>query len=168
MSKNGWILILIIGAVLVGAWIIVRHKNSWDGSLNACPDSMRICPDGSSVGATGPNCEFKCPSIDFVWNFTEIPQEEGGQGPRTKVSVNIRGTNYDVGSHVGSCNRIKDTSWPLLESEIDGAICWFAGSGVEIGIFKEDGKLMIKKGDISEATAEDEGVRGNFELLFGL
>ena len=28
----------------------------------ACPELAKLCPDGSYVGATGPNCEFVCPS----------------------------------------------------------------------------------------------------------
>ncbi|MFH1244608.1 MAG: hypothetical protein V1487_03530 [bacterium] len=28
----------------------------------ACPEDVRICPDGTTVGRTGPNCQFVCPS----------------------------------------------------------------------------------------------------------
>jgi hypothetical protein len=37
----------------------------------ACPDIAKLCPDGSYVGATGPNCEFKCPGDTPVSCTTE-------------------------------------------------------------------------------------------------
>jgi len=33
------------------------------GDVQACTQEARVCPDGSSVGRSGPNCEFaKCPA----------------------------------------------------------------------------------------------------------
>lgn len=39
-------------------------KSSSNPSPKACPLLAKLCPDGSSVSATGPNCEFApCPQI---------------------------------------------------------------------------------------------------------
>lgn len=36
----------------------------------ACTEDARICPDGSTVGRTGPNCEFaKCPTPTVKEDF---------------------------------------------------------------------------------------------------
>jgi hypothetical protein len=36
-----------------------------DGALKACTEEAKVCPDGSSVGRTGPNCEFApCPTSE--------------------------------------------------------------------------------------------------------
>jgi hypothetical protein len=36
--------------------------NPTDGTMVACTMEAKLCPDGSSVGRSGPNCEFeKCP-----------------------------------------------------------------------------------------------------------
>ncbi len=33
-------------------------------SMVACAMDAIVCPDGSSVGRSGPRCEFKCPGKD--------------------------------------------------------------------------------------------------------
>jgi hypothetical protein len=40
-----------------------------NGGAIACPAMARLCPDGSSVGATGPNCEFVCPNGNAPGNY---------------------------------------------------------------------------------------------------
>ncbi len=37
-----------------------------DGEGVACPADAMLCPDGSSVGRTGPNCQFACPPAPEV------------------------------------------------------------------------------------------------------
>lgn len=40
-----------------------------------CPQDAKVCPDGSSVGRTGPNCEFPaCPVSTCSLSFTLTPQ----------------------------------------------------------------------------------------------
>lgn len=58
----------------------------------ACTDEAKICPDGSSVGRTGPNCEFtECPIV------TE-PQRDvpATTSVTTEWSLNIAGTQNEV------------------------------------------------------------------------
>lgn len=51
-----------------------RSCNNNPGQGQACTDDAKICPDGSSVGRTGPNCEFApCPGEDRC----ELPFVQG-------------------------------------------------------------------------------------------
>ncbi len=72
LAGNVLLIGIIILAVLAGGFLII--KNPWGpiyiGPLpavsppgKACTLEAKVCPDGSSVGRTGPNCEFAvCPS----------------------------------------------------------------------------------------------------------
>jgi len=53
---------LIALMIAGGAYYLGRQTNN-QSSPKACTMEAKICPDGSSVGRTGPNCEFApCPS----------------------------------------------------------------------------------------------------------
>ncbi len=60
-------LLIISGliVVLIGAlWITMARGVHATGVGQACTQEARLCPDGSSVGRTGPNCEFAaCPVV---------------------------------------------------------------------------------------------------------
>lgn len=63
--KSKWLKIGIVVAVLVvllgGVYILGKNNASKEV---ACTMEAKVCPDGSSVGRTGPKCEFtKCPVI---------------------------------------------------------------------------------------------------------
>lgn len=85
-----------------------------------------------------------------------------------EVSITYKGEKRVVGTYPGSCSIVEDSSWPLLENELTGVICWFAGGGSEVGVFYEDGKRVVKVGALEEGTAETEGFRGDFETAFAL
>lgn len=54
--------LIILGVVIFGGYFLV--KSSSKPAEKACTMEAKICPDGSSVGRTGPNCEFTpCPEI---------------------------------------------------------------------------------------------------------
>ncbi len=56
--------IAVVGLVAAASYEYVSQKNKQSGSNVACAQEAMICPDGSSVGRTGPKCEFaKCPDI---------------------------------------------------------------------------------------------------------
>jgi hypothetical protein len=64
-----YILVLIIAGVVatvVGLYVVKRPFGpslSQTPSQKACTLEAKVCPDGSSVGRSGPNCEFAaCPS----------------------------------------------------------------------------------------------------------
>lgn len=104
----------------------------------------------------------------LVWSFEEIEAKDEESAPQTSVTLTVEGTDrkHNVGTYDGNCSVIEASSWPLLENEKTGVICWWAGGGSEIGVFEESGKLVVKVGELEEATEETDGVRGNFKLLF--
>lgn len=60
-------ILLVIGGVL---WWTqnddVSPINGDDNDAVACTMDAMICPDGSTVGRTGPNCQFVCPDLPEV------------------------------------------------------------------------------------------------------
>lgn len=71
-SKLPLIIILLIAFVLIGVGGVYAVKRL--GQPKVCTLEAKICPDGSSVGRTGPNCEFAtCPTQ--VASATPTPEE---------------------------------------------------------------------------------------------
>ena len=103
---------------------------------------------------------------DVNWKFTTL--KEIGGVPRTAVTVVQNGISRPVGEYDGSCFVIENSEWALLQNEESGVICWFAGGGSEIGIFKEGSARVVKEGVVDEGSAEEPGVRGGFKTLFSL
>lgn len=101
----------------------------------------------------------------FTWNISELGENPDSGAPRTSVTLTSGGKTYPVGEFNGSCAEIDGTSWPLVEGEKTGVICWWAGGGSEAGIFEEDGKTVLKVGILEEGTAETPGFRGGFQTI---
>ncbi len=56
------IILIVVGVLVVGGSGYYAIKKSQKPAVQACTQEAKICPDGSSVGRTGPNCEFTaCP-----------------------------------------------------------------------------------------------------------
>ncbi len=68
--------------VAVALWN-VRTARAPSGA-QACPQETKLCPDGSSVGRTGPNCEFAaCPgsiATSTTGGGSILPYHSGVQG----------------------------------------------------------------------------------------
>jgi len=76
--KNGWT-VIIEDSTGGQIWICtfpdgttceerayMRHECPFDNPNSACTMEAKVCPDGSSVGRTGPNCEFApCPGSEW-------------------------------------------------------------------------------------------------------
>lgn len=103
----------------------------------------------------------------YNWYFSEAGTSDAGV-PLTKVSFDSDRGPRDIGVFEGSCQRIWDTSWDLLPGEIDGAICFYAGAGVEIAVFREGDVVVMKKGVLEEGSEETGSVRGDFEVITAL
>jgi hypothetical protein len=74
-----------------------------------CSMDAQVCPDGSSVGRTGPNCEFtECPVLKEIFRFT-IPSEynlKAGELRQVdlpssirKAEVRINGSKFFISVH---------------------------------------------------------------------
>ena len=111
----------------------------------------------------------KVEANDITWEFEEVGTDEETGAPETRVIMKVEGDSTDLGTYEGSCSEIKGSSWSLVEGEVSGVICWFAGGGTEIGVFEEaNGSLVVKKGVLDEGSAEEPGMRGGFSLMFKL
>jgi hypothetical protein len=100
----------------------------------------------------------------YEWTLTALAEDETGM-PKTSVALTAGAETFTVGSYNGSCAVIADTSWELLEGEVTGVICWWAGGGDEIGVFSEGGRHVIKTGFLDEGSAEIAGFRGDFTTV---
>jgi hypothetical protein len=63
--KTLLVLLIVLGVLLiaVGAGVAYYYWYAPKNIQKACTMEAKLCPDGSSVGRTGPNCEFAaCPS----------------------------------------------------------------------------------------------------------
>lgn len=55
------VVLLVVGAGIVGYFVIT--KGAMAPLSPACTQEAKVCPDGSSVGRSGPNCDFaECPT----------------------------------------------------------------------------------------------------------
>lgn len=99
--------------------------------------------------------------VAYVWTFTDLGADEFGM-PKTEVSIIADGNEHKLGTFDGSCSE-QDTD--LLENEKEKAVCWWAGGGKEIGVFEENGRRVVKVGDVDEGDAETGGFRGNFSVV---
>lgn len=104
----------------------------------------------------------------MTWLFTEAMPDESLSMPRTTVALRVgcplgaRGCEESViqaGTFPGLCTVIEQ---PESQNELTGVLCWFAGGGDEIGVFEEGQRLVLKKGELGEPTAETPPFRGNF------
>lgn len=100
------------------------------------------------------------------WAFDPAGTE--GDMPLTAVSVIAEGRTYDAGTYAGNCFEIAGSGWELLPGERSGAICWWAGGGTELGVFFENGELVVKRGVLEEGSGEIEAVRGDFSTVLVL
>lgn len=116
------------------------------------------------------------PSADtrtFVWNYADAGTEASTGANRTKVTLIADGKSYDAGTYNGSCAEVQAgggvDGTGLVAGEVTATQCWFAGGGDEIGVFTENGSLVIKHGELGEPQGDGTGAfRGNFTALLRL
>ncbi|MES2134906.1 MAG: hypothetical protein V4449_01530 [Patescibacteria group bacterium] len=158
---------VLVIALVAGAFLFYPKETTPQTTL--CTMEAKICPDGSAVGRTGPQCEFTaCPTPALVWSFKDKGEDTVTGVPHTEVTLTMNNTKYEAGTYEGNCSEIVGSSWQLMAGEQSGVICWWAGGGTELGVFEENGQLVIKKGLLDEGGAETPGLRGNFETFLKL
>ncbi|MDQ5927713.1 MAG: hypothetical protein QG633_151 [Patescibacteria group bacterium] len=101
---------------------------------------------------------------EVSWAFQEKTPEPTTGAPVVQVTATINGTEYDAGTYNGTCIEIDKKNLP--EDETAGIVCWWDGSGDEVGVFMEDSKLVVKHGEIQEGDESTLPSRGNFTTLF--
>ena len=153
MNKNIaiGILVVLVLAAAGGYWVYENKSN----------ELIIIKQEGNSKN------KQESPQ-DFKWTFTSAGEDEASGAPLTRVTLQAGDKTHEIGTYQGSCSEIKASSWGLVQDEQEGVICWWAGGGTELGVFQENGKLVVKKGAIEEGTAEGGGFRGDFKTLLEL
>ncbi len=87
---------LVVLIILIGGVLYFNKDTNNSGNL-ACTTEAKICPDGSSVGRTGPNCEFaECAAV------TE-----------KKVTAHINERVYVNGVYIKPVKVISDSRCPI-------------------------------------------------------
>lgn len=155
MNKEAWWWVLAVVVVAgIGYWTVSGKDVAKDQMLQEEPQAEEA-GDAVETGDTS-----------ILWEFGI---KDAGTGTMMReVSITYKGVKRVVGTYPGACSIVEDSSWPLLENELTGVICWFAGAGTEVGVFYEDGVRVVKVGSLEEGTAETEGSRGGFETAFAL
>lgn len=162
--KKPWIIVIIV-------IIIVLAGLAFAASRTEAPTTGAIPSAASSSGAPAPavTSSLSTPPAatgrELSWSFAAQPEDAATGMPRTRVTLARGAASYDLGTHDGTCFVVEDSAWTLQAGEVSGAICWFAGGGIELGVFEENGKLVVKKGDVDEGSAEGGGFRGNFAAV---
>lgn len=107
------------------------------------------------------------------WTFENVGTDSASGADRTKVTLTLGDKSYDAGTYNGSCAEIGASGGidgkGLVEGEVSGVQCWFAGGGDEIGLFEVNGQLSLKHGELEEPQGDgSEGVRGGFKTIVTL
>lgn len=143
-------LLIAIGIALVIAGIYRGVSRSTEEKAPVAPQATTTAPTTTTSPAN------VTPNI--TWHFKDAG--EGAQGePLTVVSVSVNEKTYDLGQQIGSCFV---TEWEPLPASLSGAICYFAGGGVEFSVYRENNAYVLKTSDVDEGDPEHPGVRGVF------
>lgn len=134
-----WVLIIIL--VLIGVWWFTRT-----------PEYVTPPPIVSTPVSAD----------EVKWTFDEKGENAAGL-PQTQVTVKIHGETYDAGTYSGIC-RERNTS-ELLENQISGVLCYAAGFGDEVGVFKDARDYTLQVGEVQEPSADGPEFRGNFRMI---
>lgn len=149
MKKLLWSIVLIVVLVIVIALVTMQQPIAVvPAPVTVVPAPIFATPSSAIVLAT-----------DISWSY-QGAKEVGGV-PQTAVTLAVKGHSYGIGTYDGSCSPISS----LLPGEISGTLCYFAGGGTELGIFSENGKVVLKKGTSDEGTEESGPFRGNFQTV---
>ncbi len=83
----------------------------------------------------------------LTWSFT-TEDADGIDAPKTTVLLQIDTQKYTVGTYAGTCfDRHRDE---MGDGEISGVRCWWAGGGDDVGVFSEQGKMVLKQRVLDE------------------
>lgn len=147
------ILVAALIALLAGWWFFIFYSQQ-----AGAPSPEPVQTDTNTSAQ---------PQSQWQWQFVSGGEDASGT-PKTKVTLKNGVTAYEVGTYIGSCVDMTASSWKLAvdEGETAGAVCWWAGGGNEIGVFSEDGKAVVKIGELDEGSAEVPSFRGNWKTLF--
>ena len=88
----------------------------------------------------------------FTWTLVPAQPDPKAPGPRTSVNLKIADVSLPLGTYPGDCAIVDGTSLVPLSGELTGVVCKKDTSGIEIGIFKENGNPVLKKGSLDPSS----------------
>jgi hypothetical protein len=103
----------------------------------------------------------------YEWLFSKAPQYTDTV-PVSKVQLRTASATHDIATVEGTCSYeyLFDAPLKMLPGGVyPWALCWYAGGGTEYGIFKESGRLVVKKRLVDEGSAEEAAVEMPFEKV---
>lgn len=167
-AKFQWAFFGVVVCIgILGAWFFfVRTPTTVVPHTTACTEEAKICPDGSTVSRSGPQCEFApCGVPVYNWIVSDSGSKNSSGAPLMNVALSLNRKEYSIGAYAGVCAEIGVPEWPLLEGEKAGMACWFENAGIEIGVFEEQGRLVLKKAPLTVGTDGASITRGAFEMI---
>lgn len=138
-------LIGIIVIVVLGVWM-------WSPNTPEDEDAP-VVTDSTASSAQ---------ALFFEWTIKDLSEIDVAV-PKTELTLNVTGDmekNFLVGSYDLMC-----AQQTIAGNEISAIACWFAGGGVDIAVFKENGVYVVKERDVDEGTAEGGGSVGSFKTI---
>lgn len=143
--SDTFILIGAVALVVLGVFVLYPQPSSED-----------------IVSNTDEVVDTTSQSFFFEWTIKDLGESNVGI-PKTELTLNVTGDmkkDFLVGTYDLMC-----AQQTIKGNEISAIQCWFAGGGVDIGVFKENGKYFVKQRDVDEGTAEGGGVIGEWKTV---
>lgn len=83
----------------------------------------------------------------FSWSFI-TEDADSIDAPKTTVFLHMDTQKYTVGTYAGTCfDRPREE---MGDGEMSGVRCWWAGGGDDVGVFSEQGKMVLKQRVLDE------------------
>lgn len=151
-KKLAVIFSFIIVILIAGVWTANYFLNKNSNKQIACTLDAMICPDGSSVGRTGPQCEFSpCKEI-FLKNsdWDTYSSERIGNWKKYIGATSVKGYSYTL-LYPNSCS-LKHTTGST--SSIESLVCPEISAEIQLGsrISTESSEIMSEKNIFTESS----------------
>lgn len=127
-------------------------------------DSYSVTTDMSQI--------TEATSSDFVWRIEPAPTYEETM-PRQNLSLTYKEQTYMFGEKI-SCNESGTGDWEtnvdknLTNKSTSSVTCYFAGGGDKFAVFKEDGKVVLKRLILEEGSPEVDVPEFQYETILVL
>jgi thermitase len=125
------------------AWIEGVVEGEEGGEIWACTDDAKVCPDGSTVGRTGPDCQFApCPGETAGITKAKkgsLRTQDAGRKPLAGIKVVARA--------------VRDEDWPPIDYEtiLDETIVY------ETIVLEPSDEYWYGEDILAEAVTDEEG-----------
>ncbi len=150
--------VLIAAVILVVVGVVASQRFSAERPV-ACTEEAKLCSDGSTVGRTGPNCEFSlCPKEDLI--VVENPRAQERVSSPLAIKGKARGTWYfeasfpirlidENGKELAVAVATAKTDWMTTDFVDFEAVLSFSTPATQTGhlIFKKDNPSGLPEHD---------------------